>query len=75
MHHDDFLEQVQSGWFTSAHHLDAAKALTSKLKNLRKTQKDWSHTLYNLKDTIERVKLVLGFLNFLKEFRDLSLIE
>lgn len=40
MHHDDFLEQVQSGWFTSAHHLDATKALTSKFKNLKKTLKD-----------------------------------
>jgi hypothetical protein len=31
--------------------------------------------LSNLKDNIERVKLVLGFLNLLEEFRDLSLIE
>lgn len=75
MHHDDFLDQVQAGWFTSAQHLDAAKALTSKFKNLRKVLKDWSHSLSNLKDNIERVKLVLGFLYLLEEFRDLSLIE
>lgn len=37
--------------------------------------KDWSHTLSNLKDTIERVKLILDFFNFLEEFRDLSLVE
>jgi hypothetical protein len=75
MYHDDFLEQVQLGWFTTNPNLDAAKTLTSKYKNLRKTLKDWSHTLSNLKQTIERVKLVLNFLNFLEEFRDLSLIE
>lgn len=74
MHHDDFLQQVQLGWSSSTHHLDAAKILTSKFKNLRKTLKDWSHTLSNLKQTIQRVKLV-GFLSFLEEFRDLSLIE
>jgi hypothetical protein len=75
MYHDDFLEQVQLGWFTTNPNLDAAKTLTSKYKNLRKTLKDWSHTLSNLKQIIERVKLVLNFLNLLEEFRDLSLIE
>ena len=75
MQHDDFISQVQEGWPQSTQLHDAAKSITAKFKNLRKTLKDWSHTLSNLKETIERVKLVLDLLNFLEEFRDLSLVE
>lgn len=75
MQHENFSSQVQEGWFSPIQHSDAAKNVIAKLKNLRKTLKDWSHTLSNLADTIDRVKLILGFLNLLEEFRDLSLVE
>lgn len=75
MQHEDFFSQVQTCWFSSVQHPDATKSITAKFKNLRKSLKDWSHTLSNLKETIDRVKLVIGFLNFLEEFRDLSLVE
>lgn len=75
MQHDDFLSQVQEGWLQSTQLHDAAKSITTKSKCLRKTLKDWSHTLSNMKDTIGRVKLVLDFMNFLEEFRDLTLVE
>lgn len=75
MFHDDFYNQVQLGWFSGIEHSDAAKNITSKFKSLRKTLKDWSHTLSSLKITISRTKLVLDFLSYLEDFRDLSLLE
>lgn len=72
MMHDTFLEQVQQGWFSPVFHSDAAKRLTAKFKNLRKVLKDWSRSLSNLQQTIDNVKLVLNFLNFLEDYRDLS---
>lgn len=75
MQQEDFLNQVQIGWFSANQHHDAAKDITAKFKSLRKTLKDWSHTLSNLKGNIERVKLTLDFIKLLEEFRYLSLVE
>ena len=72
---DDFFNQVTLGWTTESHHLDAAKLLTSKFKNLRKVLKIWKLSLSNLKQNISHVKLVLDFLNLIEDFRDLSLVE
>lgn len=69
-----FLSRSSLGGFP-LHQQDAAKYLTSEFKYLRKTLKDWSHTLSNLKQSIERIKFVLGFLILLEGFRDLSLVE
>lgn len=63
------------GWCTAFQHYDLAKLITAKFKNLRKVLKHWRHSLSNLKANISKVKLVLQFLNFLEECRDLSLIE
>lgn len=73
--HEDFMAHVQGGWLQAHLHSDATKNLTAKFKYLRKVLKSWSRTLSSLKDNIARVKLVLGMLNFLEEFRDLSLVE
>jgi hypothetical protein len=54
---------------------DAAKNITAKFKNLRRVLKEWKQTLSNLKEIISNVKLILTFINFLEEFRDLSLVE
>lgn len=70
LQHEDFMNQVQLGWQTEYNHSDAAK-----FKNLRKVLKQWKMTLSNLKQNIENVKLVLDFVNLLKYFRDLSLVE
>jgi hypothetical protein len=75
LQHDDFLNQVHLGWYTLIDHLDAAKKITAKFKNLRRVLRDWKQTLSGLKDNIQNVKLVLSFLNLLEEFRDLSLPE
>jgi hypothetical protein len=73
--HEDFLNQVHMGWCTAFQHSDPAKLITAKFKNLRKVLKQWKHSLSNLKANISNVKLMLQFLNFLEECRDLSLIE
>jgi hypothetical protein len=46
--HDDFLTQVQEGWFSTIHHPDAAKNITTRFKNLRKVLRTWKKTLSNL---------------------------
>lgn len=57
----------------STHH--RSKLLTAKFKNLRKVLKDWKSTLPKLALAIEKVKLVLHFLETIELFRDLSLPE
>ena len=75
LNHDDFLTQVQQGWFTNIHHSDAAKNITARFKNLRGVLKSWKQTLSNLNTNISNVKLLLSLLNFLEEHRDLSIVE
>jgi len=75
LQHDDFMNQVHLGWYTPLQIDDAAKNITTKFKNLRRVLKEWKQTLSNLKEIISNVKLVLTFINFLEEFRDLSLVE
>jgi hypothetical protein len=73
--HEDFLNQVHMGWCTAFQHSDPTKLITAKFKNLRKVLKQWKRSLSNLNANISNVKLMLQFLNFLEECRDLSLIE
>lgn len=75
LHHEDFFEQVQLGQFSPSFHFNAAKNITARFKNLRKVLRDQSRSLSNLNKNINNVKLILNFLNFLEEFRDLSLLE
>jgi len=63
------------GWSSSFQHSDAAKNITAKFKHLRHALKQWNQSLSSLKDNIVNVKLILSFLSFIEEFRDLSLIE
>jgi hypothetical protein len=47
--------------------------LTAKFKHLRAALKVWKTSLSNLKVAIDNVKLVLAFLQFIEEFRDLTI--
>lgn len=49
--------------------------VTAKFKNLRKCLKDWKRSLPNLAASIEKIKLVLHFLETLELLRDLSILE
>jgi hypothetical protein len=73
--HEDFMNQVSIGWHFDFHHSDAAKMITAKFKNLRKVLNEWKRTLSNLKQNITNVKLTLDLINFMEDFRDLSLAE
>jgi hypothetical protein len=66
---------VQQGWHAPSHISDAAKIVTAKFKNLRKSLKDWSKQLSKLKSAIANAKLVLSLLLYMEEFRDLSILE
>jgi len=61
MEHHDFMPLVQNAWSAPISGTDAAKVITAKFKVLRKVLKDWHKTLSNLKDSIQKVKLVLTF--------------
>jgi len=75
LHHDDFASVAVQGWTSPQNHQDPAKALSAKFKNLRKTIKSWSANLPKLALLIEKIKLVLHFLEAIEGIRDLSLPE
>lgn len=63
---------VPQGWVAPQHINDAAKLISTKFKNLRRTLKEWQRSLSNLKTAIRNVKLTLYFILFIEEFRDLT---
>jgi hypothetical protein len=70
MNHEDFMQVMQYGWTVPVAHLDKAKKLMAKFKNLRRVLRVWHSKLSNLAATITSNKLVLQFLDILEEFRD-----
>lgn len=75
LEHDDFLNVVSEGCKTDCPVQDIAKRITAKFKNLRGSIKQWQKHLSSLKQVIDNVKTVLGFLEFIEDYRDLSLGE
>jgi len=73
--HDDFIQVMQHGWNVPTHHMDKAKKLVAKFKNLRRVLKAWQKTLSNLATVIANNKTILLFIDTLEEFRDLSIEE
>lgn len=75
MEHEQFLAVVQHGWGLPTVQTDTAKRITEKFKNLRRVLKAWHSQLSSLKQCISNVKLVLTLMEFLEDFRHLSLHE
>ena len=75
MEHEHFFSIVHHGWSLPTFQTDAAKIITAKFKNLRRVIKAWQSQLSSLKVIISNVKLILSFLGYLKEFRDLTIFE
>ena len=73
--HGEFISVAVNGWKGPEHIKDHAKMLTAKFKNLRRELKEWKSTLPKLALAIEKIKLVLHFLETIELFRDLSLPE
>lgn len=72
---EDFNDVVINNWVATPSIQDKPKILTKKYKNLRSLIKAWSSNLSNLKSTINNISLTIQLLDFLEEFRDLSLEE
>jgi hypothetical protein len=49
--------------------------ILAKFKNLRRAINAWQAYLSSLNENIANVKLILGLLNLLEEFRDLTVME
>jgi hypothetical protein len=75
MEHEHFMAIVAHGWNLPVFQTDKVKCLSAKFKNLRRVLKAWQLQLSNLKSNIDNVKLIMGLLDILEEFRDLSVIE
>ena len=75
MEHEYFFSIVHHGWSLPTFQIDAAKIITAKFKNLRRVIKAWQSQLSSLKVIISNVKLILSFLGYLKELRDLTIFE
>jgi hypothetical protein len=75
MEHEHFMDIVAHGWNLPVFQTDKAKRLSTKFKNLRRVLKAWQLQLSNLESNIDNVKLIMGLLDVLEEFRDLSVIE
>ena len=72
MEHEHFLQVVQHGSSLPHQQSDPAKIISGKFKNPRRVIKQWQKHLSSLKANIAGVKLVLSFIGFVEEFRDLS---
>lgn len=73
--HDEFVSMAVEGWSTNQILNDPAKRLTTKFKNLRRVLKSWNASLPRLALVIERIKMVLHFLEAIEGLRDLTLPE
>jgi hypothetical protein len=73
--HGEFVPIAMNGWTCSEHIIDPAKRITTKFKSLRKELKVWKSSLPKLAIAIEKIKVILHFLETIELFRDLSLAE
>ena len=75
LEHDGFFPIVEHSWMQPTNVSEAAKVITAKVKNLRMALRNWKRSMSNLKTNILNVKLILVFLCFVEDFRDLSIVE
>jgi hypothetical protein len=75
MLHKDFMQIMEHGWSLPNNQTDKAKVLRYKFKNLRRVLRQWQGQISNLAKIIEDNKLMISFLDYLEEFRDLALEE
>jgi hypothetical protein len=66
---------MQHGWNLHVLPEDRAKKLMAKFKNWRRVLICWYANISNLATNIKNNKLMIGFLDTLEEFGDLSLEE
>jgi thymidylate synthase len=65
----------QHSWTAQPTLADKAKNLRAKFKYTRKILKDWQRSLPNIDKTVRQIKLLIEFIDFIEEHRDLSIEE
>lgn len=75
MEHKDFLSKVKEGWNLPVRHMDIAKTITAKLKNLRRIIKDSATQFSTYARTIDNTNILLNFMDCIEEGRDLTIEE
>jgi hypothetical protein len=75
MEHNHFLQVVQHGWSIPVTCSDPAKIIMAKFKNLRRVLRSWQQHISSLSLLMEKIKVLLQFMEILEEYRDLSVQE
>jgi hypothetical protein len=75
MQHTDFKQIVQAAWNIPVGHTDSAKSINAKFKNLRRSLKLWAKNLPCLKNLIKNVNEVISLIDFIEEYRTLTVYE
>jgi hypothetical protein len=72
---DQFMGILSDCWAIPLQHVDCAKSLTAKFQNLRLKLKEWQASKIGLHTLIANARAILQFVEFLGDFRDLSVEE
>jgi hypothetical protein len=75
MEHSSFNKKFQKAWMIPQFKTDPTMRLIAKLKTTRKFLKEWKKELPRLKKTIENTKLLIQFIDIIKEHRDMEIQE
>jgi hypothetical protein len=75
MEREHFMQVVNHGGSLPTYHVDAAKRLLTKFKNLRRVLKTWQRHTSSLSANVESDKLILSMMEILEEQIDLSIEE
>jgi hypothetical protein len=72
---EDFHSIFQGSWNHDLFQPDPAKRLMAKFKRARKVIHGWQKSLPNLAKLIDKVELIIQFMDFIEESRDLTIQE
>jgi hypothetical protein len=75
MRHDGFMDIVKNCWEVPVPHMNSAKKINAKFKNLRRALKIWAKRLPCFKNLIKKVNETIELLDIFEELRPLSTEE
>jgi hypothetical protein len=68
LHHEQFNQVMMHGWSIPTYHLDKARILGAKFKNLRRVLRHWHKQISNLASTIAYSKELILLIDKFEEF-------
>jgi hypothetical protein len=68
LHHEQFNQVMMHGWSIPTYHLDKARILGAKFKNLRRVLRHWHKQISNLASTIAHSKELILLIDKFEEF-------